>query len=64
MLVERGCIRIDDNGRVQTVPNLVRKSDVGTSESISCQRVARFIGKEFARIDDRVTVYTTLGVRP
>ncbi len=64
MLAERGCIRIEDSGRILTVPELVRKSDVGTSESVSCQRVARFVGREFARIDDRVTVYTTLGVRP
>ncbi|WP_234407760.1 three component ABC system middle component [Morganella morganii] len=31
---------------------------------MSCQRVARYIGKEFARIADRVTVYTTFGIRP
>lgn len=64
MMMERGVIKVTDNGRLRTVPNLVRKSDTGTDESVSCQRVARFVGKEFARINDRVTVYTTLGVRP
>lgn len=64
MLMERGCIQVANNGRLRTVPNLVRKSDTGTAESVSCQRVARFIGKEFARIGDRATVYTTFGVRP
>lgn len=64
MLMARGCIEVSKDGRIKTISNGVRKSDVGTSESVSCQRVARFIGKEFARIDDRVTVYTTLGVRP
>jgi hypothetical protein len=55
---------VTDNGRLRTVPDLVRKADTGTTESVSCQRVARFVGKEFARINDRVTVYTTFGVRP
>ncbi len=64
MLMERGCIQVTVDGRMRTVPDLVRKSDTGTAESVSCQRVARFIGKEFARIEDRVTVYATFGVRP
>lgn len=64
LLMVRGCIAVSKDGRIKTSSDGVRKSDVGTPESVSCQRVARFIGKEFARIDDRVTVYTTLGVRP
>lgn len=63
LLMERGCITITDNGRIQTVPNKVRKTVSGTDETISCQRVARIVGKEFARIADRVTVYTTFGIR-
>lgn len=64
VLMERGCINVTEDGRLRTIPGMVRKSDVGTPESVSCMRVARFVGKEFARIDDRVTVYTVLGVRP
>jgi hypothetical protein len=64
LLMERGCISVADDGRIQTVPDKVRKSVTGTEETMSCQRVARFVGKEFARIADRVTVYTSLGVRP
>jgi hypothetical protein len=64
LLMERGCFTVSDGGRLKTVPNRVRKSLSGTSESVSCQRVARTVGKEFARIADRVTVYTTFGVRP
>jgi hypothetical protein len=48
----------------ETVPDGVRKTISGTPESISCQRVAKFLGKEFAQIGDRATTYTTLGVRP
>lgn len=64
LLMERGCISVADGGRLQTVPDKVRKTVTGTDETISCQRVARFVGKEFARIGDRVTVYTTFGIRP
>lgn len=64
LLMERGCISVADDGRLQTVPNRVRKSVTGTDETISCQRAARFVGKEFARIADRVTIYTTFGIRP
>ncbi|WP_205393941.1 three component ABC system middle component [Xanthomonas hydrangeae] len=64
VLMERDCFVVSQDGRLKTVPNRVRKSVIGTDESVSCQRVARIIGKEFARIADRVTVYTTFGIRP
>lgn len=64
LLLERGCISVADDGRLQAVPDKVRKSVTGTDETISCQRAARFVGREFARIADRVTVYTTFGIRP
>jgi len=64
LLMERGCIVVADNGRIQTVPKKVRKSLKGTQETISCQKVARIVGREFARIADRATVYATFGVRP
>jgi len=64
LLMERGCITVAEDGRIQTLPDKVRKTINGTDETISCQRVARIVGKEFARIADRVTVYTTFGIRP
>jgi hypothetical protein len=64
LLMERGCISVVGDGRLQTVPNKVRKSVTGTDETISCQRAARFVGRGFARIADRVTIYTTFGIRP
>jgi hypothetical protein len=64
VLMERGCFVVSQDGRLKTVPDRVRKSVTGTDESVSCQRIARIVGKEFARIADRVTVYTTFGIRP
>nr|WP_249181275.1 three component ABC system middle component [Burkholderia vietnamiensis] len=64
LLMERGCIAVADDGRVQTVARKVRKTVDGTPETVACQKVARIVGKEFARIADRATVYTTFGIRP
>lgn len=64
LLMERGCIVVSDDGRIQTVPDKVRKTVNGTGETVACQKVARIVGKEFARIADRVTIYTTFGIRP
>lgn len=64
LLMERGCISVTEDGRIQTVPQKVRKSVSGTPETVSCQKVARIVGREFARIADRATVYTTFGIRP
>jgi hypothetical protein len=64
LLMERGCISVNSDGRLQTGPGTVRKTVTGTDETKSCQRVARIIGKQFARIADRVTVYRSFGVRP
>lgn len=64
LLMERGCIAITDDGRIQTVPKTVRKAIYGSDETTACQKVARIVGKEFAGISDRVTIYTTFGIRP
>lgn len=64
LLMERGCLMVAEDGRIQTVPDKVRKTIKGTDETVSCQRAARIVGREFARIADRVTVYTTFGIRP
>lgn len=63
-LMERGCFLVTEDGRLRTIDRKVRKKVIGTDESIACQRVARFIGREFARVGDRETIYTSLGVRP
>ena len=63
-LMECGCFVVTEDGRLRTVDRKVRKKVTGTNESIVCQRVARFIGREFARVGYRGTIYTSLGVRP
>jgi hypothetical protein len=64
LLMERGCITVAGDGRIQPVPGNVRRTVSGTDETVSCQNVARIVGREFARIADRATVYTAFGIRP
>lgn len=64
LLTERGCITFADDGRIKTVPKKVRKKVDGTAETVSCQKVAGIVGKQFARIADRATIYMTFGIRP
>jgi hypothetical protein len=64
LLMQIGAFEVDPDGRLKAKLDSVRKSVTGTPESIACQRVARFLGKEFARVADRATIYTTLGIRP
>lgn len=63
-VMQMGTFKVATNGRLKTDSTGVRKSLTGTAETISCQRVARYVGKEFARVGDRSTLYLTLGVRP
>ncbi|MEI7228699.1 three component ABC system middle component [Pectobacterium carotovorum] len=64
LLMEKGCIAVTDDGRITTIKKKVRKTITGTDENIACQKVARIVGREFARIADRATIYTTFGIRP
>lgn len=64
LLMQLGVFKVDPGGRLKSDPHGVRKTPTGTTESIDCQRAARYLGKEFARVGDRITIYTTLGVRP
>ena len=62
--LQHQALAISDTGRIKTVYRTVRRRIDGTSESIEIQQVARIVGRQFARISDRATIYTSLGVRP
>lgn len=64
LLTHLGCIEPTTDGKVKLGIATVRKTISGTDESKSCQNVARYLGRQFARISDRVTIFATLGVRP
>lgn len=64
LLMQMGVVEVTDQGRLRTRPEGVRKTDPGSAETIACQKVARYLGKQFAQIGDTLTIYATLGVRP
>ncbi|MBU6525955.1 DUF6521 family protein [Methylocystis sp. MJC1] len=64
LLMHFDCFEVAADGRFKTKAERVRKSITGTDETKACQRTARYLGKEFARISDRMTIYTSFGIRP
>ena len=64
LLHHLGTIQVRLDGRLKANPKGVRKSIIGSDETQAIQKVAKYLGREFARIGDRVTIYATMGVRP
>ncbi|MDW6024871.1 three component ABC system middle component [Mesorhizobium sp. BAC0120] len=64
LLMHLDTLVVSPDGRLLPGRAGVRKTISGSDESKACQRVAAFLGKEFAQIADRGTIYTTLGIRP
>lgn len=64
LLHQLGTVQVRPDGRLKSNAQGVRKTISGSDETQAIQKVAKFLGKEFARIGDRVTIYTTMGVRP
>jgi hypothetical protein len=63
-LMSCGVIDVDESGCVAIRNKAVRKTIVGSQDSRDCQTVARSLGRKLALINDRATIYTTLGLRP
>lgn len=63
-LMAGGVIEVDDAGGIAIRDNTVRKTITGSQDSKDCQSVARSLGRKLALINDRATIYTTLGIRP
>jgi hypothetical protein len=63
-LASCGAVDVDESGCVALRNNTVRKSIAGSQDTKDCQTVARSLGRKLALINDRATIYTTLGIRP
>ena len=59
-----GCFTTTPSGRLRTIAKTVRGRIDGTDDAVDCQKTAATLGKHFARVRDRVTLYTSLGLRP
>jgi hypothetical protein len=63
-LMHLGSIKVTTDGWITTTPSCVRSTPSGSDESKECQSAARILGKKFATVGDRVTIYTSFGIRP
>lgn len=63
-LMASGAIEVDDTGGIAVRSATVRRTISGSQDSKDCQSVARSLGRKLALINDRATIYTTLGIRP
>lgn len=63
-LMKSEVINVDDSGRIYLIENKLKKTISGSQETTDCQIVARSFGKKLGLINDRATIYTTLGLRP
>lgn len=64
VLMQHESLSVDVEGRLLPGPAKVVAAVNGSDETKACQRVAAYLGKQFALIGDRGTIYTTLGIRP
>lgn len=64
LLMQAGAINVSADGRIAVTRGALRKQLFGTAESQACQQAAQILGRKFAAVGDRVTIYTTFGVRP
>lgn len=58
------CFEVTQEGRLLPKARRLTPDIDGTDETVACQRAAMLLGREFAKIADRVTVYSALGIRP
>ncbi len=63
-LMACGVIAVDEYGGIAVQEGQIRKKIAGSQDTKDCQVVARALGIKLARINDRATIYTTLGIRP
>lgn len=64
LLASKGCIRVFDDGCVSLIPRRVSSQPLQTDDAERCRAAAIVLGRDFAQIKDRATVYTSLSIRP
>lgn len=64
LLASKGCITVCEDGGIKLLPRKVSPQELGTEDAEMCRSAATLVGRDFAKINDRVTVYTSLSIRP
>lgn len=64
LLASKDCIKVGDGGGISLIPRRVSPQPLNTEDAQRCLTAAVVLGRDFAQINDRVTVYTSLSIRP
>lgn len=64
LLASKGCIEVNDDGDIHLIPRRVSPQALSTDDAEMCRNAATVLGRDFAQINDRVTIYTSLSIRP
>jgi Family of unknown function (DUF6521) len=64
LLASKDCIKVGDDGGISLIPRRVSPQPLNTEDAERCRAAAVVLGRDFAQINDRVTVYTSLSIRP
>lgn len=64
LLASKDCIKVGDDGGISLIPRRVSPQPLNTDDAERCRAAAVVLGRDFAQINDRVTVYTSLSIRP
>ena len=64
LLASKDCIKVGDDGGISLIPRRVSPQPLNTEDAERCRAAAVGLGRDFAQINDRVTVYTSLSIRP
>ena len=64
LLSSKGCIAVDDHGCISLLRRKVSPKSLPTADAEACRSAATVVGRDFARINDRATIYTSLSIRP
>jgi hypothetical protein len=64
LLASKDCIKVSDDGSISLLQRRVSPQPLSTDDAERCRAAAVVLGRDFARMNDRVTVYTSLSIRP
>lgn len=64
LLASKGCIKVSDDGGISLIPRRISPAPLNTEDTERCRAAAVILGRDLAQINDRVTVYASLSIRP
>lgn len=63
-LLQINAVNVDDVGRLKINKIKLKKINLLSDDSQNKIKVSSYIGKQFAKVNDRSTIYISLGIKP